>query len=105
VRPLNRDFELKPILFGGDQEKKLRPGTLNVPGIVGLGEACAVAKEDMAAECERLKSFQRQILTAVQKEFPQVKWNGSTEHRLCNNLSFSFPDLHADEMALDLSGI
>ena len=48
VRPTNRDFELKPLLFGGDQEKhSLRPGTLNVPGIVGFGEACETARLTM----------------------------------------------------------
>ncbi len=105
VRKLNRDFELKPILFGGDQENKLRPGTLNVPGIVGLGEACAVAKADMKEECARLREMQGRLLGAVQERFPKVKLNGPIKERLCNNLSFSIPDLHADEMALDLSGI
>lgn len=105
LRPTNRDFELKPILFGGEQEKKLRPGTLNIPGIVGLGEACAVAQEIMASECSRMSQFQKQILMEILGRFPQVKFNGSREQRLCNNLSFSFPDLAADDLALDLSGI
>lgn len=105
VRPVNREFVLKPILFGGEQEKKLRPGTLNVPGIVGLGEACAAARETMAEECARLRRFQSQMLHDIRGRFPQVKLNGPVEKRLCNNLSFSFPDLHADDMALDLSGI
>ncbi len=105
VRKLNRDFELKPILFGGEQENKLRPGTLNVPGIVGLGEACAIIKSDMKDECARLRHFQTRMLSAVQERFPTVKLNGPVQERLCNNLSFSIPDLHADEMALDMSGI
>lgn len=105
VRKLNRDFELKPILFGGEQENKLRPGTLNVPGIVGLGEACAIIKSDMKEECARLRDFQTRMLSAVQERFPSVKLNGPVRERLCNNLSFSIPDLHADDMALDMSGI
>ncbi len=105
IRTLNRDFELKPILFGGDQENKLRPGTLNVPGIVGLGEACAVAREVMTEECERLTSWRNRIFNVVEDQFPKVKINGSREKRLCNNLSMSFPDIHADDMALELSGI
>lgn len=105
VRKINREFELKPILFGGEQERKLRPGTLNVPGIVGFGEACAVAAADLKEECARLQGFQEQILDAVCSQFPQVKLNGPRRQRLCNNLSFSFPDMAPDDMALSLSGL
>ncbi|MBX3023142.1 MAG: cysteine desulfurase [Bdellovibrionales bacterium] len=106
VRALNREFTLKPILFGGDQEKKLRPGTLNVSGIVGLGAACETAAQVMQDECTRLQAFQTRVLKTLRARFPQVKLNGPPEgQRLCNNISLSFPDLHADDMALDLSGI
>jgi len=105
VRKLNREFELKPILFGGEQEKRLRPGTLNVPGIVGFGEACAVAATDLKEECERLTGYQKRILDAVMSAFPQVKLNNPMKDRLCNNLSFSFPDMPPDDMALGLSGV
>jgi cysteine desulfurase len=104
-RPINRAFEIKPLMFGGEQEKKLRPGTLNVPGIVGLGEACALAQSEMAAETQRLNLLQEQILTALLSEFPQVKLNGPRHNRLANNLSLSFPDLAPDAMILDLSGV
>jgi cysteine desulfurase len=105
VRNLNRNFELKPILFGGDQEKRLRPGTLNVHGIVGLGEACTILAEGFKEECIRIHAMQEKMLNQIRSRFPQVKLNGPVEKRLCNNLSFSFPDLNADDMALDLSGI
>jgi cysteine desulfurase len=104
-RAINRDFEIKSVLFGGDQERKLRPGTLNVPGIVGLGEACALAQAELTSECERLSGFQRRFFEAVESQYPQVKINGSRQFRLCNNVSFSFPRLHADDLALDLSGV
>ncbi len=105
VRPTNRDFTLKPILFGGDQENKLRPGTLNVVGIVGLGEACHLLSLDRVEECERLCRFQTQILEAVSKAFPIVKLNGPRQNRLCNNLNFSLPNVHPDEVMLGLSGV
>lgn len=105
VRQMNRDFELKPIQFGGDQEKGLRPGTLNIPGIVGLGEACAVAKATFEEECSRLNGFKDQILSQVIERFPQVRLNGSREHRLANNISFSLPGIHPDDLALELGGI
>lgn len=105
VRKLNRDFELKPLMFGGEQEKKLRPGTLNVAGIVGLGEACALGMKEVAEECARVTAMQARVLKAVREKYPQVKLNGPEKNRLCNNLSFSFPDMHADDMSLDLSGL
>lgn len=105
VRKINREFELKPILFGGEQEKRLRPGTLNVPGIVGFGAACETADREMRPECERLAEFQRLILRRVMDQFPQVKLNGPVENRLCNNISFSFPDMPPDDLALGLSGV
>ncbi|MGZ3723707.1 MAG: cysteine desulfurase family protein, partial [Bdellovibrionales bacterium] len=105
VRPVNRDFELKPILFGGDQEKKLRPGTLNVPGIVGLGAACEIARLTMKEECLRMCRFQTQILKEVHERFPAVKLNGPVKNRLCNNISFSFNGLYPDDMVLSFSGV
>jgi cysteine desulfurase len=106
ARPLNRDFELKPLMFGGEQERGLRPGTLNVAGIVGLGEACAIAAQEMAAEGSRLREFQQGLFAAVRDRFPRVRINGPlADGRLCNNLSFSFPDLHPEDLALDLSGV
>lgn len=105
VRKINRDFELKPIFFGGDQEGRLRPGTLNVPGIVGFGEACEVAAREMQSECDKLHEFQRQILRAVMDRFPRVKLNGPIEKRLCNNISFSFPEMPPDDLSLGLSGV
>ena len=74
-------------------------------GIVGLGEACALGMKEVEEECARLTSMQTRILKAVHEKFPQVKLNGLQKNRLCNNLSFSFPDMLADDMSLDLSGL
>lgn len=103
VRPVNRDFELKPILFGGDQEKGLRPGTLNVPAIVGLGAACEIARASMKDECERMCRMQAEILNEVMRT--GVKLNGPTQNRLCNNISLSFASICADDLVMALSGI
>lgn len=105
VRPINREFALKPIQFGGVQEQGLRPGTLNVPAIVGLGEACHIGRLEMKEECERLHRFQTEILSEIRGRFPLVKLNGPEKHRLSNNISLSFPNLLPDDMILDLSGV
>ncbi|MGE4134055.1 MAG: cysteine desulfurase family protein, partial [Bdellovibrionales bacterium] len=105
VRKQNRSYDLKPLFFGGEQENKLRPGTLNVPGIVGLGQACAVPAEELLEESRRLHAWREQIRLEVVTRFPHVIFNGSVEHRLCNNLSFSIPGMHADDLALNLWGV
>lgn len=105
VRPTNREFELKPLMFGGDQEKGMRPGTLNVMGIVGLGEACAIGQETMPDECARMCRMQKALLDAIATNFPQVRINGPRDKRLCNNISLSLPGVALDEIMLDLSGI
>jgi cysteine desulfurase len=105
VRPTNREFELKPLMFGGEQENRLRPGTYNVMGIVGLGEACAIGQETMKEESARMCRLRASIIDAVSARFPQVKVNGPREKRLCNNISFSLPRVTLDEVILDLSGI
>jgi len=106
VRSINREFKLKPLMFGGEQECKLRPGTLNVAGIVGLGAACVAAQAAMREECQRLKEYQARVLEAVMKA-GKGRLNGPPPgpNRLCNNLSFSFQGLLADDLALGLSGI
>lgn len=105
VRPTNRDFELKPLMFGGDQEKHLRPGTLNVMGIVGLGEACSIGQHIMPEECARMCRMQDAIIDGVLEKFPIVRLNGPRKKRLCNNVSFSLPGISLDEVMLDLGGI
>lgn len=104
-RGINREFHLKPLMYGGEQEKSLRPGTLNVAGIVGLGEACAICKKESAEEGQRLAGYQAQIINQVRERFPQVKLNGPRHMRLCNNISFSFPNLSPDDLVLYLSGV
>ncbi|MCF2969613.1 cysteine desulfurase [Synechococcus sp. Nb3U1] len=63
---LRPGVELRPLLRGGGQERRLRSGTQGIPGIVGLGVAAALAAEELAAETERLRSLQRQLGQALQ---------------------------------------
>lgn len=100
-----QEKHLRPLLFGGSQEKGLRPGTLNVAGIVGLGEACELAGRLMESEHRRLREFQTEILRKVNSAAPDVILNGDPDNRLCNNISLSFPGLSPDVFALSLSGL
>lgn len=89
VRSRKPRAKVLPIFFGGGQERGLRPGTLNVPGIVGMGEALAIARARAKRDGFRLRSmcdnFRDSLLDAV----PAAKLNGHPTERLPNNLSFS----------------
>lgn len=103
---VRKGIELKNWICGGDQEKGLRPGTLNVPGIVGLGECARLCAKEMIEESKKLTQmrddFIQKILSLAGSE---VRLNGHPTQRLCNNVSFSFLHLNSDMFALGLSGL
>jgi cysteine desulfurase len=84
---------LAPLLTGGGQERGLRAGTLNVPGIVALGEACRLARDGMEAEGERLRELAARLLSRVRDRLPGVRLNGHAGRRLPGSLSLSFAGL------------
>lgn len=103
-RPVNRAFELRPLMVGGTQEHSLRPGTLNVPGIVGLGRACAILHEEMQTECEKQWSWQNQLIEAFAGQ-QGVYLNGPRKNRLCNNVNFSFASIRPSDILTGLNDI
>jgi cysteine desulfurase len=88
---VRRGVNLTIQMDGGGHERGMRSGTLNVPGIVGLGVACAVAREEMPAEAPRLKQLRDRLENGIRSQLDGVTINGSTEQRLphCTNLSFA----------------
>ena len=100
-----RRLGLAPLAFGGGQENELRPGTLNVPAIVGLGEACRLCCEGMEAEAARLSqlrdNFEAQLLAAI----PNLKRNGDLQNRLPHNSSLTFPGIEADALLANLTSL
>ena len=82
--------ELPPIQFGGAQEGGRRSGTLNLPGIVGLGAACAILTLEGAAECERIGRLRDRLLARLEEGLGEVTVNGPREGRLAANLHVSF---------------
>jgi cysteine desulfurase len=97
---------LAPILHGGGQERGLRPGTLNVPGIVGFGQACALAREEMeedAARCARLRNLLWELLG---KQVEGVRLNGpGWEKRLPNNLNISVEGVEGESLVMALRDV
>jgi cysteine desulfurase len=82
--------ELTPLFTGGGQERGIRPGTLNVPGIVGFGAAAEVCGQELAAEGPRVAALRDRLLAGLQAGLEAVTVNGSLSARLPHNLHVSF---------------
>jgi len=84
-------FPLEPILRGGGQQQGLRPGTLNLPGIVGLGEACALRQAEMQTDEPRIAHQRDRLQSHLQRAIPTLVINGNQQQRLAGNLHISIP--------------
>ncbi|MEQ1561643.1 MAG: aminotransferase class V-fold PLP-dependent enzyme, partial [Nitrospira sp.] len=98
--------EIKPIMFGGGQEKGLRSGTENLTSVLGLSQAIEIAEKMRESESERLKNIRDYAIENILKTFPKATLNGSVENRLPNNINICFPNLDAEfaVISLDVSG-
>jgi cysteine desulfurase len=97
--------ELASLLDGGGHEGGLRSGTLNVPGIVGLGKACELCRKEMPEESARLRSLRDRLKDGVCSRLDEVYVNGSLEHRLPNNLNLSFARVDAQSLLMGLNDV
>lgn len=95
------------IITGGHQERSMRGGTTNVPGIVGLAEAFRIANEEMAQNNAHVSAIRDRFIARVLHEIPYVKLNGHPKDRLPNNANFSFRYIEGESLlfSLDLAGI
>lgn len=95
------------IITGGHQERSMRGGTTNVPGIVGLAEAFRLANEEMAQNNAHVSAIRDRFISRVLREIPYVKLNGHPKDRLPNNANFSFRYIEGESLlfSLDLAGI
>lgn len=89
---------LAPLFSGGGQERGVRSGTLPAPLVVGLGEAARIAREEMAAEAERLGGLRDGLLVRLKRAIPGLRVNGSLESRIQSNLNLTFPAATAAEI-------
>ena len=104
---VNKNIEFKNLIDGGHQEKNKRAGTENVPGMVGLGEACKIARYNMQNHINKLKKLRDYYFEQVKNKIPDSKINGSLKYRLPGNSNISFKGVNAEEllMKLDERGI
>ena len=80
-----------PLFSGGGQERGVRSGTLAAPLIAGLGEACRIAAEDMAADNERIAFLRDRLYDELAGHIPGISVNGALGHRVAGNLNITFP--------------
>jgi cysteine desulfurase len=90
---------------GGGHERGYRSGTLNVPGIVALGKACAVALDEMAAEAPRLLALRERLRRGLLERIELVSVNGSLEHRLPGNLNVSFAYVEGEALMMAVKDV
>jgi cysteine desulfurase len=93
---------LEPILHGGGHERGMRSGTLNVPGIVGFGKACEVAKRNFFEETARVKRLRDKMWDAIRAELDEVYLNGHPTERLPNNLNVSFAFVEGESLMMGM---
>jgi cysteine desulfurase len=105
VRRKNPRVELAPIIDGGGHERGMRSGTLNVPGIVGLGKACELCGQEMAAEAARLRALRDRLKDKIFAGLDEVYVNGSMEHRLPGNLNLSFANVEAEPLLMGINDV
>jgi cysteine desulfurase len=99
------DLRLEPLVVGGGQERGLRAGTLNVPGIVGFGEACRIAKLEMANDAQRIGRSRDKLERVLIAELPDIWINGDLENRLPNTTNIGFRGVDARALIRDMHDI
>ncbi|MDX1980219.1 MAG: IscS subfamily cysteine desulfurase [Bryobacteraceae bacterium] len=105
VRRKSPRVQLTCQIDGGGHERGMRSGTLNVPGIVGLGEACAIAQKEMAEEARRLSHLRDKLKNKLEAELDEVYVNGSMEFRLPHNLNISFAYVEGESLLMGINDV
>jgi cysteine desulfurase len=105
VRRKNPRVQLASIIDGGGHERGMRSGTLNVPGIVGLGKACELCQKDMAEESKRLQALRERLKDGILSRLEDVSINGSMTHRLPQSLNLSFAHVDGESLTMGINDI
>jgi cysteine desulfurase len=105
VRSAKPRVKLTSLIDGGGHERGMRSGTLNVPGIVGLGQACALSQKEMSGEAERLIALRERLKDGILKQLDDVQINGHAVERLPGNLNLSFAYIEGESLMMGLKDI
>ena len=105
VRRKGPRVQLAAQMDGGGHERGMRSGTLNVPAIAGLGEACELCQKELTAEMKRLGFLRDKLKNKIMSELDEVYVNGSLEHRLPGNLNISFAYVEGESLLMGINDI
>ncbi|MCD4823425.1 MAG: IscS subfamily cysteine desulfurase [Phycisphaerae bacterium] len=105
VRRRGPRVRLSPRIHGGGHEHGMRSGTLNTPGIVGLGAACRIAREEMAGESARLAALRDRLEEEILRAIPYVRRNGHPTERLANTANLAFGFVEGEGLMLKMRDI
>ncbi len=97
---VRKGIKLTPLIDGGGHERGMRSGTLNVPGIVGLGQAAELALRDLEKESRRLLELRLRLQQGIERRISDVRLNGHPEKRLPNNLNYSFAYVEGEALLM-----
>lgn len=104
---IKKGTKLQPILFGGGQEKNLSPGTENIAGIVGLGEACRLTNEELEKNMSYVTNLRNKLIDGILNSVEKSYINGDRNKRLPGNINFRFTGIEGESIVLmlDIKGI
>jgi cysteine desulfurase len=105
VRRRNPRVQLAAVIDGGGHERGMRSGTLNVPGIVGLGAAAEICQKEMPEESARMLALRTRLKDGLFARLDELYINGSMEHRLPNNLNISFAFVEGESLLMGINDI
>jgi len=105
VRRRNPRVQITEQINGGGHERGMRSGTLNVPGIVGMGAACEIARDEMAAEAARELELRDYLRNKLESALDYVQVNGNMEHHLPGNLNMSFVYVEGESLLMGINDI
>jgi len=105
VRRKSPRVQITAQMDGGGHERGMRSGTLNVTGIVGMGEACAICHREMPEESKRLQHLRDKLRDKFLSELDEVYINGSQEHRLPHNLNISFAYVEGESLLMGINDV
>ncbi len=105
VRRRNPRVLLAEQISGGGHERGMRSGTLNVPGIVGLGKAAQLCQQEMEKDTARLRNLRDRLNEQLHKNLDEIYINGSMEHRLPHNLNISFAYVEGESLLMGINDV
>ena len=105
VRSRNPRVRLTPQMHGGGHERGMRSGTLNVPGIVGLGEAARIAKEDLEKDRARYLELRNRLEQRIRGSLDHIELNGDEQHRLPTTFNVSFAFVEGESLIMGMPGV